>query len=74
MNVNISTEVTETTVIESDNAKVTVTNGKITEIKVYRTSVIGALEFEHLAEFEGFVRNVLDVYHSLLLEKVQHQV
>ena len=39
--------------------------------KAYRTSVIGALEFEHLAEFEGFVRNCLDVYHSVLLEKVQ---
>jgi hypothetical protein len=71
MNVDINTEVTEITVIENDNAKVVVTNGKITLLKAYRTSVIGALEFEHLAEFEGFVRNVLDVYHSVLLEKIQ---
>jgi hypothetical protein len=71
MNVNISTEVTEITVIKNDNAHVTVTNGKITALKVHRTSVIGALEFEHFGEFEGFVRNVLDVYHSVLLEKIQ---
>ena len=73
MSVSISTEVTETTVIESDNAKVVVTNGKITLIKAYRTPVIGGLEFEHLAEFEGFVRNCLDVYHSVLLEKVHEE-
>ena len=30
MNINITTDVTETTVIENDNAKVVVTNGKIT--------------------------------------------
>ena len=71
MNVSISTDVTETMVIQSDNAKVTVVNGKITEIKAYRTSVVGPLEFENLAEFEGFVRNCLDVYHSVLLEKIQ---
>ena len=73
MNVDITTELTETTVIENDNAKVVVTNGKITLLKAYRTSVIGALEFEHLAEFEGFVRNCLDVYHSVLLEKVNEK-
>ena len=33
MNVDIKTEVTETTVIENDNAKVVVTNGKITLLK-----------------------------------------
>jgi hypothetical protein len=35
VNVDITTEVTETTVIENDNAKVVVTNGKITLIKAY---------------------------------------
>jgi hypothetical protein len=71
MNVTIETEATETMTIYNDNAHVAVINGKITGIKVHRTSVVGALEFEHFGEFEGFVRNVLDVYHSVLLEKIR---
>ena len=73
MNVEIKTEVTETKAIYNDNAHVSLVNGKITGIKVHRTSVVGALEFAHFGEFEQFVQNLVDVYHSVRLEEINEQ-
>jgi hypothetical protein len=73
VNVNIKTEVTETTVITNDNCHVALVNGKITGIKVHRTSVVGLLEFENFAEFEGFVQGCVDTYHAVRLELINER-
>jgi len=72
MNVNISTEVTETKVISNANCKVTMLNGEITSIHVERADYVGGIEFEtKFGEFEHFVQNLVDVYHAVRLEQIQ---
>ena len=71
MNVNIKTEVTETTRISNDNCTVVLVNGDISSIKVNGIPFAGEIEFQkNFEQFEKFVQNCVDVYHSVRLEHV----
>jgi hypothetical protein len=71
MNVNIKTEVTETTRISNDNCTVVLVNGDISSIKVNGIPFAGEIEFQkNFEQFEKFVENCVDVYHSVRLEQV----
>ena len=53
MNVNIKTEVTETTRIGNGDCKVVVVNGEVTSITVQSEAYTGVIEFQkNFAEFE----------------------
>ena len=71
MNVNIKTEVKETTRISNDNCTVVLVNGDISSIKVNGIPFAGEIEFQkNFEQFEKFVENCVDVYHSVRLEQV----
>jgi hypothetical protein len=74
MNVEI-TEKTETTKwIGNPNCKVTMLNGQITSIHVERANYTGGIEFEkNFVEFEVFLQNCLDVFHSVQLEQIDER-
>ena len=71
MNVNIKTEVKETTRISNDNCTVVLVNGDISSINVNGIPFAGGIEFQkNFEQFEKFVQNCVDVYHSVRLEQV----
>jgi hypothetical protein len=74
VNVEITSKTEVTTNLVNDNCKVVMVNGEVTSITVRRDGFTGTIEFEKkFAEFEKFVQNVVDVYHSVVLEQIDER-
>jgi hypothetical protein len=74
MNVEITEKTEVTKVIGNHNCKVTMLNGDITAITVQGDTFVGAIEFQkNFVEFERFLQNCLDVFHTVQMEQIDER-